>query len=764
VLQRFGATPEAWDHFADTLGLAPDLLPVVSNPSAEISPLSKMRALGKTPSMYNRDRLAVGLPNWTKFQATEHIIQRWKSEPDYGISIQTRAVRAFDIDVADPAKAQAIATAIMQITGPLPLRFRANSGKRLLGFTYNRPLTKHAVPVDGGMVEILADGQQFIAAGAHIDSKSGFEGAFYEWAGDLPKAFPVITGEQFEQVWMLLSTILATGEARVAREKRKGSADPDLIVHDGVADWLVENWETYDVGSDGQVFIECPFAAEHTSDSGPTSTAYFPAGTGGFARGHFVCLHAHCAGREDQDYLDATGYNVAQFADLTAGADMEGSTARSTEGAGKERVHGLAGGGSAQLSAAERPAEVGSATTRGALPQISEWPPMIREKSGKIESTAENLFTAIAHGGMIFRHIAHDAFTDNIVWAPIEQPKATASWRNFNDADMIAVRIELERRGFKPMGKDLLRDSIYAAAKENQIDTAIEWLSRLRWDGRPRIDTYTIDVWGWVDSPYSRAVGAYLWTAMAGRVLQPGVRADMAPILIGLQGLKKTTTVQLMAPSEDQYAEVKLTDNDDDIARKLRGKLVGELEELRGINSRAIEEIKAFVTRRHEQWVPKYKEFAASYARRCLLIGTGNEDEFLSDPTGERRWLPGQCGVINVDLLVETRDQLWAEGAARFVMNGVEWQDAERLAIPEHGRFKVTDSWERAIRMWLERPQIGDKLPEDKGYVSVHEVLEAAIGMNMAQANRAHELRVIKALRAIGFEARENGDGKVYAR
>lgn len=764
-MQRFGATPEAWDHFADTLGLAPDLLPVVSNPAAEISALSKMQALGKTPSMYNRDRLAVGLPKWTQFHATEHVIQRWKSEPDYGISLQTRSVRAFDIDVADPAKAQAIAVALQQITGPLPMRFRANSGKRLLGFTYNRPLTKHAVTVDGGMVEILADGQQFIAAGAHIDSKAGFEGAFYEWAGGLPKGFPVITGDQFAAAWTLLSMILATGEARVAREKRKGSADPDLIVHDGVADWLVENWETYDVGADGQVFIECPFSGDHTADSGITSTAYFPAGTGGFARGHFVCLHAHCTNREDQDYLEATGYNVAQFADLTAqvaegqtgaGRTLDDTSAADSGGngpaAGIDNVSGLVG--RAELA---RPAAA-------ALPQETDWPRMIRDKSGKIESTAENLFTALQHGGMVFRHIAHDAFTDNIVWAPIDQPKATASWRNFNDADMIAVRIELERRGFKPMGKDLLRDSIFAAAKENQIDTAIEWLSRLRWDGRPRINTFAVDVWGWKDSPYSRAVGAYLWTAMAGRVLQPGVRADMAPILIGLQGLKKTTTVQMMAPSEDQYAEVKLTDNDDDIARKLRGKLVGELEELRGLNTRAIEEIKAFVTRRHEQWVPKYKEFAASYARRCLLIGTGNEDEFLSDPTGERRWLPGQCGTINVELLIETRDQLWAEGAARFVMNGVEWQDAERLAIPEHGRFKVTDAWERAIRLWLETPQIGDKLPEDKGYVTIHEILASAIGLNMAQANRAHELRVVKALKSIGFASIENGEGKVYVR
>jgi predicted P-loop ATPase len=251
---------------------------------------------------------------------------------------------------------------------------------------------------------------------------------------------------------------------------------------------------------------------------------------------------------------------------------------------------------------------------------------------------------------------------------------------------------------------------------------------------------------------------------MAGRVLQPGVRADMAPILVGVQGIKKTTAIQMMVPHEDAYAEIKLTDKDDDLSRKLRGKLVGELEELRGLNTRAIEEIKAFVSRRREAWIPKYKEFEAFFWRRCILIGSTNDDEFLSDPTGERRWLPGECGQLDIDYLISVRDQLWAEGALRFQVAGVEWEAAERLAPAEHGRFKVTDSWQRAISSWLETPQIGGALPLDKGYVSTHEILFAALGVSNAQQNRGHELRVIRALRAMGFRAIENGDGKVYTR
>jgi hypothetical protein len=742
-MQRYGASPETWDHFADVLKLGRDLLPVVSNPNAKISPNSTMQALGKTPSLYNRDRLAVGLPKWTDLGSTEHDIRRWKSESDYGICLQTRSVRAFDLDTT---AAMVLAQAIQSITGPLPMRVRANSDRVLLAFTYHRPLTKHVVPVDGGMVEILADGQQFIAAGTHPS------GVTYEWLGGLPKAFPVITGEQFERVWSMLCTLYATGEPKIARQRRQGTADLDLIVHDDVADWLVANWETYDVGADGQVFIECPFAAEHTSDSGPTSTAYFPGGTGGYQQGHFVCLHAHCAGREDRDYLDATGYALAQFADLTEGVQSLASDVGQRDGASTAVRSDVVAGGAGVPAAVE-----------GNDP--GPWPAVTREKSGKIESTAENLVAAMQHGGMIFRHIAYDAFTDNLVWAPYEEDKANAAWRTLGDADMIAVRIELERRGFKPMGKDLLRDSLYAAGVANEIDTAVVWLGRLHWDGVPRIERFAIDCWGWKDTPYARAVGRYVWTAMAGRVLVPGVRADMAPILVGDQGIKKTTAIQSMAPAEDQYVEIKLNDKDDDLARKMRGKLIGELEELRGLNTRAIEEIKAFVSRRFENWIPKYKEFGMRYLRRCLLVGTTNEGEFLADPTGERRWLPGYSHFIDIERIVETRDQLWAEGAFEFTLDGVAWEQAERLAEQEHPRYKISDTWEPTIARWIDEAQLGGAKPLDKGYVSMHEVLAGALHIPPSQMNRTNEVRAAKALRSLGFQQATNGGGeKVFAK
>src|SRR4051812_30511396 len=103
----YGATPTEWAAW-QALGVEDDLLPVVSNLHAKISERSKMRDLGKTPSRYDSRREVVGIPKWTTNIATDKDVARWAKDNDLGICVQTRQVRAIDIDIADPVHAQRV--------------------------------------------------------------------------------------------------------------------------------------------------------------------------------------------------------------------------------------------------------------------------------------------------------------------------------------------------------------------------------------------------------------------------------------------------------------------------------------------------------------------------------------------------------------------------------------------------------------------------------------------------------------------------------
>src|SRR5690606_13267649 len=104
-------------------------------------------------------------------------------------------------------------------------------------------------------------------------------------------------------------------------------------------------------------------------------------------------------------------------------------------------------------------------------------------------------------------------------------------------------------------------------------------------------------------------------------------KADMVPILVGTQGVGKSTAIAAMSPSPEFFAEVSFSEKDDDLSRKMRGKLVAEIGELRGLHSKEMESVKAFITRTHEHWIPKYREFETTFPRRLVFIGSTNKDQ-----------------------------------------------------------------------------------------------------------------------------------------
>ncbi len=296
----FGASPHEWQTLAYIAGLQEDLLPVVSNPNASISPQSTMRATGKTPSHYNGGRKVVGIPEWTKHQATIEQIENWIKEPDYGICLQTRRIRALDIDVTDPEQAKAILNFIGH-RFKFPARTRSNSSKFLLAFDMPGDYAKRSFKTEHGIVEFLASGQQFVFCGTHPS------GVRYEWQDGLPSDFPVITASQFETLWADLVKTFAIEPPMMGTGSSKARKLSEAAQQDPVAVHLHDNGWVKSMERDGRLHIRCPFELKHTSDSAESATTYFPAHTGGYVHGHFHCLHAHCAHRTDEEFKLATG-------------------------------------------------------------------------------------------------------------------------------------------------------------------------------------------------------------------------------------------------------------------------------------------------------------------------------------------------------------------------------------------------------------------------------------------------------------------------
>lgn len=357
-----------------------------------------------------------------------------------------------------------------------------------------------------------------------------------------------------------------------------------------------------------------------------------------------------------------------------------------------------------------------------------------RDRAGVIKPTVSNTVRACRSARLAGCHIGWDEFRDEIT-VGVEGAGAgegadggCATWRPIVDSDQVRVRMRLEALGFKEAAKGMVSDAVMLVASENRYDSARQWLEGVTaaWDGVRRVDGFMTRYLGVTDSVYARAVARYVWTALAGRVLDPGCQADMVVILSGEQGLRKSGAIAALAPSRDFFVEIDLNDDEDKLARVCRGTLVAELAELSGLHTREREAIKKYVVRRHEKWVPKFKEFATTYLRRQVFFGTTNQVDILADETGERRWLPCLCARTDVEAIERDREQLWAEGALMFrgilpaqsagilrlgvggqggvwQGGGVAWEDAECLARlgDVHAAFTQDDPWADAVGAWL---------------------------------------------------------------
>lgn len=700
----FGAQRKEWANLDIVLGLTQDLLPVVSNVNSEVAPYSKLKTVGKVPSCYNPDRQVVGIAKWTQHEATESDLEKWSNEPDYGICIQTRNVRAIDIDIEDSQAANAIRAFVSStLEQVLPARYRENSGKILLAFHMDGQHAKRTIKTEHGIIEFLMNGQQFIAAGTHPS------GARYEWDWQGCDDFPEITQDQFERLFDGLVKAFAIEEPTKGHLRQQGETRQ---VEDSTAEFLEENGLVLGYGPENQLFIECPFKDEHTTESGETATAYLPAGVRGYKQGHFKCLHAHCEGRDDVDFLDALGVRVAGF-------DVIEPT--------KEEMD-------------------------------TELPPFKRnQKTGEVLATIGNVIKAAESPYVCGYAIRYDSFRDEIM---LFHHKDNVC-QELKDESFTAMRERLEEGFyFKPVAADKMRDAARLVAQRNTIDSAQEWLEAQKWDGIKRVETFLPAYLGTEDTPYTRAVSRYIWTALAGRVVEPGVKADMVPILRGEQGAYKSTAIAALAPAPELFCEISLTERDDDLARLMRGCVVAEIAELKGLRSRELESIKAFVTRTHESWVPKYKEFSVKYPRRLVFFGTTNDSEFLIDSTGNRRWLPFEVGKIDTKAIKRDRDALWAEGRELFNKAGVVHTEAEKLAETEHEDFMVVDdAWSLAITAWLETGEgegftnlSDDTLPRDREYLTTGMVLSEALNIPLRKQDKRHAIRVSDILKRLGYQ------------
>ena len=396
---------------------------------------------------------------------------------------------------------------------------------------------------------------------------------------------------------------------------------------------------------------------------------------------------------------------------------------------------------------------------------------------GTPERNEANVIIALTSDIAFAGVLAFDDFSQEIVVRqPLPWDAATGPFpRPWEDADDVRTAEWLQLRGVN-VAPLVVGRAVGAVAREHRIHPVRDWLEHLRWDGTPRIATWTSTYLGTAPTAFHHTVGALWLISAVARIFRPGVKADHMLILEGPQGARKSTAIKVLA-GEDWFTDELPELGSKDAAIHMQGVWIVEIAELDAIGRAEVSRIKAFLTRTTDRFRPPYGRYTVEVPRQCVFAGTVNPDTYLRDETGNRRFWPLRCGTIDIAALARDRGQIWAEAVHRFREGAIWWLDDPALlaeaAVAQEARYQA-DAWDARIDRWLthdtrsvNRGHAGwddwqdeeFERPEPIRDVSVGEILEGALGIEPAKWTKGDQMRVGAWLKSRDWERYRSGTG-----
>ena len=241
--------------------------------------------------------------------------------------------------------------------------------------------------------------------------------------------------------------------------------------------------------------------------------------------------------------------------------------------------------------------------------------------------------------------------------------------------------------------RQAITEAMETVAHENSWHPIRDYLDSLEWDGVSRINKWLI--WTLGETPesmtdhmreYFELVGRYWLLGMINRVMQPGCKFDYCPVLEGPGGLGKSTMVEVLA-STPWYSDTQFEiGKGKESSEQVGGVWAIELGEMSAMGKAEVTAVKAFITSKVDRYRPAYARTMEEFPRQCVLVGTTNENTYLRDRTGNRRFWPIPVKQsIKTTWLARWRDQLFAE-AYQLYQDGAQYtpsrEQEERLFTP----------------------------------------------------------------------------------
>ena len=336
-------------------------------------------------------------------------------------------------------------------------------------------------------------------------------------------------------------------------------------------------------------------------------------------------------------------------------------------------------------------------------------------------------------------------------------------FRQFTDDD----RNSLWRALSKELGARVVRQDISAVVKSDfspRYHPFEEYISSLQpWDGATdHIARLASSVTVKGDQEYFARCFKKWLVAFIAAIFDPEEVNHEILVFIGRQGSYKSTWFHyLLPPVLRQYFLPKLMSNSgitkDDLFKIAQSGLVC-LEEIDNMKQRDLNQLKAITTMRTINERRSYGEFNEFHRHIASFCATGNNRFFLTDHTGNRRFLtfevesivPPQTYNFGYEGVYAQAYALWRQGF-RYWFNEEENTEINR----RNTEFEAPNKELELINKYYRRPMPG----EECKFLTATDILER---INCSVKEKLNIVKIGNALHDLGYERKRLGNARGY--
>lgn len=281
-----------------------------------------------------------------------------------------------------------------------------------------------------------------------------------------------------------------------------------------------------------------------------------------------------------------------------------------------------------------------------------------------------------------------------------------------------------------------------------------------KWDGKDYIQEFsemvnTDDPEFWKD-----ALTRWL-VAMVACSIEDKTTNQSVIVLNGGQGIGKSKFIGKILPPElceYKYSGTINPDNKDTLIF-LSERIIIDLDELGSLNRKDEKSMKELITKVDIQLRKPYGKVVENLPRRASFIGSVNDDEFLMDMTGNRRFLCFKVSEIN-DIKIDYAG-LYSQVMHLYNSGFKHWFDGNEIDIinEKNERFRSKDPIEELILTEFQ------SCPEnlDCSFLSATEILSHLVDKNNFQMNNTNTMVIGRIMKRHGFRKVKKGDLYKYA-